>query len=155
VPDEEIKAKENMKMAGVNKVILVGNLGQDPELRYTASGTPVCKLRVATSERWTDREGNRQEKTEWHSVNFWKRQAEVCAQYLHKGSQVYIEGSIQNDTWEQDGVKRYSYSIQGRVLQMLGSKNDGGGRSEPEWPDPEDPSNYHGGSPVDEQDIPF
>lgn len=143
-------------MAGVNKVILVGRLGADPELRYTPSGAAVCKLRLATSESWKDREGNRQEKTEWHSVTAWRKLAEICAQFLQKGNQVYIEGSIQNDVWEQDGVKRYSYSIQARNMVMLGSRNSGGG-SEPEWPDPDDPNNYQGGNApgTPEDDIPF
>lgn len=114
-------------MAGVNKVILLGNLGADPELRYTAGGTPVAKLRIATSRKWTDKDGNKQEKTEWHSVTFWRKTAEICGQYLFKGSQVYIEGELQNDTWEQDGVKRYSYTIHGYTMQMLGSRRGGGG----------------------------
>lgn len=139
-------------MAGVNKVILVGNLGQDPELRYTAGGTPVCKLRIATSRKWTDQAGNKQEKTEWHTVTFWRKLAEVCAQYLHKGSQIYVEGELQNETWEQDGMKRYSYSIQGREMQMLGSKNGGGSyqASQPEGDAGYVPTGYS-----DPEDIPF
>jgi single-strand DNA-binding protein len=144
-------------MAGVNKVILVGNLGQDPELRYTASGTPVVKLRIATSRKWTDRDGNRQEKTEWHSVTAWRKLAEICAQYLSKGRQVYIEGELQNDTWEQDGVKRYSYSIQVREMVMLGGNRGNGG----EAGSGENESNWPDGTPVEtqasgaEDDIPF
>ena len=89
---------------GVNKVILIGNLGADPELRYTASGTAVAKFRIATSETFTDRQGTRQERTEWHRITAWGKLAEICGQYLSKGRQVYIEGRIRSDTWEQEGT---------------------------------------------------
>jgi single-strand DNA-binding protein len=134
-------------MAGVNKVILVGNLGADPELRYTASGTAVAKFRIATSERFTDREGNRQERTEWHRIVAWRKLAEICGQYLAKGKQVYIEGRIRNDSWEKDGVKQYSYEIVADNMVMLG-----GGRV----PDREADAPFEpppGGTPED--DIPF
>ena len=134
-------------MAGVNKVILVGNLGADPELRYTASGTAVAKFRIATSERFTDREGNRQERTEWHRIVAWRKLAEICGQYLAKGKQVYIEGKIRNDTWEKDGVKQYSYEIVADNMVMLG-----GGRG----PDRDADAPFGpppGGTPED--DIPF
>lgn len=131
---------------GVNKVILVGNLGADPELRYTANGTAVAKFRIATSETFTDRQGARQERTEWHRITAWGKLAEICGQYLSKGRQVYIEGRIRSDTWEQDGVKRYSYEIVADTMRMLGQ---GRGDREPEGPfaPPE------GGVPED--DIPF
>ena len=112
---------------GVNKVILVGNLGEDPELRYTASGTAVAKFSVATSESFTDKAGAKQERTEWHRITAWGKLAEICGQYLSKGKMVYIEGKIRSDTWEQDGVKRYSYEIVADTMRMLG-----GGRSERE-----------------------
>jgi single-strand DNA-binding protein len=136
-------------MAGVNKVILVGNLGADPEVRYTAGGTAVAKFRIATTERFTDKDGNRQERTEWHRVVAWRKLAEICGQYLSKGKQVYIEGRIRNDTWEKDGVKQYSYEIVADTMQMLGTP---GGRSQEREPEPpfEPPS---GGAPED--DIPF
>jgi single-strand DNA-binding protein len=135
-------------MAGVNKVILVGNLGADPELRYTASGTAVAKFRIATSERFTDREGNRQERTEWHRIVAWRKLAEICGQYLAKGKQVYIEGKIRNDTWEKDGVKQYSYEIVADNMVMLGGAGRGPEReSEPPFGPPP------GGTPED--DIPF
>jgi single-strand DNA-binding protein len=134
-------------MAGVNKVILVGNLGADPEVRYTADGTAVCKFRIATTEKFKDRQGNMQERTEWHRVVAWRKLAEICGQYLSKGKQVYIEGKIRNDSWEQEGVKRYSYEIVADTMQMLGGP--GNRVQEPESPfgPPE------GGGPED--DIPF
>ncbi|MEJ2071430.1 MAG: single-stranded DNA-binding protein [Syntrophobacterales bacterium] len=131
---------------GVNKVILIGNLGADPELRYTASGTAVAKFRIATSETFTDRQGTRQERTEWHRITAWGKLAEICGQYLSKGRQVYIEGRIRSDTWEQDGVKRYSYEIVADTMRMLGQ-----GRGERETEAPFSPP--EGGVPDD--DIPF
>jgi single-strand DNA-binding protein len=134
-------------MAGVNKVILVGNLGADPEVRYTASGTAVAKFRIATTERFTDKDGNRQERTEWHRVVAWRKLAEICGQYLSKGKQVYIEGRIRNDTWEKDGVKQYSYEIVADTMQMLGGPGTRLQEPEPPFGPPE------GGAPED--DIPF
>lgn len=136
-------------MAGVNKVILVGHLGADPEMRYTADGTAVCKFRIATTEKYKDRQGNMQERTEWHRITAWRKLAEICGQYLAKGKQVYIEGKIRSDTWEQEGVKRYSYEIVADTMQMLGGGQGRGPEREPEAPfgPPE------GGAPED--DIPF
>ncbi len=131
---------------GVNRVILVGNLGADPELRYTASGTAVAKFRIATSETYTDKAGAKQERTEWHRITAWGKLAEICGQYLSKGRMVYIEGRIRSDTWEQDGVKRYSYEIVADTMRMLG-----GGRGERETEAPFAPP--EGGVPED--DIPF
>ena len=137
-------------MAGVNKVILVGNLGADPEMRYTASGTAVANFNIATSERYKDREGNWQELTEWHRVVAWDKLAEICGQYLSKGKQVYIEGRIQSDSYEdkETGQKRYAYKIVARDMKMLGSPGRGPER-EPEAPFEPPP----GGVP--EEDIPF
>ena len=113
---------------GINKVILVGNLGQDPELRYTGSGTAVCNMRVATSESYKDRDGNMVENTEWHTVVAWARLAEICGEYPKKGSQAYFEGSLQTRQWEdKDGNTRYSTEIKVREMQMLGGKGGGGG----------------------------
>ncbi len=140
-------------MASVNKVILVGNLGSDPDLKYTAGGTAVCKMRIATTDSYKDRDGNKQSKTEWHSVTAWRKLAEICAQYLHKGSQVYIEGKLQNDQWEQDGVKRYGYSIQVRDMVMLGGKGGGGNHEEPGFEPLPDRNEAGGGN--DPDDIPF
>jgi len=110
----------------VNKVILVGWLGQDPELRHTADGTAVCNLSVATSETWKDQKGNDQKRTEWHRVVFWRRLAEIATQYLKKGSQVYIEGKIQSREYEDinaPGTKRKAYEIIAHDLRMLDKQN--------------------------------
>jgi single-strand DNA-binding protein len=112
----------------VNKVILIGNLGQDPELRYTGSGTAVCNLRLATNESYKDSNGELVEKTEWHSVVAWARLAEICGEYLKKGSQVYFEGSLQTRQWEdKDGQTRYTTEIKAREMMMLDSKGGSGG----------------------------
>ena len=109
---------------GVNKVILVGNLGADPETRYTASGGAITNIRVATSESWRDKQtGENQERTEWHRVVFFSRLAEIAGEYLRKGSQVYIEGSLRTNKWQgQDGQDRYSTEIVANEMQMLGSR---------------------------------
>lgn len=114
---------------GINKVILVGNLGADPEVRYTGSGTAIATLSVATSESWTDKQsGEKQERTEWHRVKLFGRLAEIAGEYLKKGRQIYIEGSLRTDKYTgQDGVERYSTDIIGNEMQMLGGGNEGGG----------------------------
>ncbi|MBI5901460.1 MAG: single-stranded DNA-binding protein [Rhodocyclales bacterium] len=110
-------------MASVNKVILVGNLGADPEIRYLPSGEAVANLRLATTDTWKDKDGNKQEATEWHRVSFFGRQAEVCGQYLKKGSQIYVEGSIRTRKWQdKEGQDRYSTEIRGDRMQMLGGR---------------------------------
>src|SRR5512135_2270371 len=119
-------------MAGVNKVILVGHLGADPEMRYTADGTAVCNFRIATTERFKDRQGNMQERTEWHKIVAWRKLAETCGQYLSKGKQVYVEGKIRNETWEKDGTKQYSYKIEADTIRFLGSPGGGNRMPEPE-----------------------
>ena len=115
---------------GVNKVILIGNLGADPETRYTASGNAVTNIRLATTDSWRDRQsGERQERTEWHRVVFFSRLAEIAAEYLRKGSQCYIEGQIRTNKWQgQDGQDRYSTEIVANEMQMLGGRGGGGGR---------------------------
>ena len=117
----------------VNKVILVGRLGKDPELKYTASGTPFCRFSMATDDVWNDKSsGERQEKTEWHNIVVWDRLAEICNQYLTKGRQVYIEGSLQTREWDdQEGNKRKTTEIRAREMVMLGSgsgEGSGGGQ---------------------------
>jgi single-strand DNA-binding protein len=110
---------------GVNKAILVGNLGSDPEMRYTPSGQGVCEFRVATNESWNDKNGQRQERTEWHRIVVWGKRAEVCSKYLSKGRSVYVEGRIQTRTYDdKDGNKRYITEIVAQDVQFLG----GGGR---------------------------
>ncbi|MGE0384530.1 MAG: single-stranded DNA-binding protein [Gammaproteobacteria bacterium] len=115
---------------GINKVMLIGNLGADPEVRYTAGGSAVANVRLATAESWKDKQtGETQERTEWHRVVFFGRLAEIVAEYLRKGSQVYVEGRLQTREWEKDGVKRYSTEIVANDMQMLGGRG-GGARSE-------------------------
>jgi single-strand DNA-binding protein len=114
-------------MAGINKVILVGRLGQDVELKYTASSDAVASMSVATSENWTDKSGQRQEKTEWHRVVMFRKLAEIAGQYLKKGSQVYIEGKLQTNKWQDNtGADRYTTQIVANSMQMLDSKNSAG-----------------------------
>jgi single-strand DNA-binding protein len=113
-------------MAGINKVILVGNLGRDPEVRYTPSGTAVANFTLATTETWTDRDGQKQSHTEWHRIVAWRRLGEICGEYLSKGRQVYIEGRIRTREWEdQDGNKRRTTEIEAQTMQMLGSRDQG------------------------------
>jgi len=148
-------------MGSVNKVIIVGNLGADPETRYTADGKPVTTMRVATSEKWTDRDGHAQEKTEWHRIVVWGKQAEHCSQYLSKGRSVYLEGRLQTREWEdKEGVKRFTTEVVAdRVVFLGGGSGDsarqegdagsrgnaGGGRGRAEHRDQEDDqaSDFH------------
>lgn len=143
-------------MSGVNKVILIGNLGANPELRYTQGQQAVANLRLATTEKWTDKSGQKQEATEWHRVVVWGKQAEICGQYLTKGRQVYIEGSIRTRQWQdQQGQKRYTTEIVARNVQMLGGRGersaDDPGATVP--PDESTIRDDFGGGPDD--DIPF
>lgn len=111
-----------------NLVILIGNLGDDPTVRYTQSGAPVASFRVATTERWKGQDGQMQEQTEWHSIVAWKRLAEICGEYLTKGSRVYIEGKLQTRKWEdQDGNARYTTEVVAREMKMLSARSEGGG----------------------------
>jgi len=114
---------------GVNKVILIGNLGADPETRYTAGGSAVTNVRLATTETWRDKQsGEQQENTEWHRVVFFGRLAEIAAEYLRKGSQCYVEGRIRTDKWQgKDGQDRYTTEIVARELTLLGGRGEGGG----------------------------
>lgn len=120
-------------MASVNKVILIGNLGRDPETRYAPSGDAICNLTIATSEQWKDKAtGERREATEWHRVVFFGRVAEVAAQYLRKGSQIYVEGRLQTRKWQdKDGQDRYTTEIRGDEMKMLGSRQGMGGGDAP------------------------
>ena len=112
-------------MASVNKVILIGNLGKDPEVRYTADGTAVASFSIATSQRWTNKDGERAERTEWHKIVAWRKLGEICGQYLSKGKQVYIEGRLQTRSWEdKDGNKRWTTEIVAQTMQMLGRAGD-------------------------------
>ena len=121
-------------MASVNKAIIVGNLGKDPEVRYTASGEAMCNITVATSENWKDKAtGEKKELTEWHRISFFGKLAEICGQYLKKGSQVYVEGSIRTRKWtDKDGQERYTTEIRGDEMKMLGAAPAGGQRQQSE-----------------------
>lgn len=111
---------------GINKVILVGNLGDDPATKYTQGGMAVTEVRLATTSVRKDRDGNQQERTEWHRVKFFGKLAEIAGEYLRKASQVYVEGSIRYDKYEKDGVERYTTEILADEMQMLGGKQEGG-----------------------------
>ncbi len=117
----------------LNKVMLIGNLGKDPEVRYTASGDAVVNLTLATSESWKDKNtGEKKEKTEWHRVVFWGKQAEIIAQYTSKGSQLYVEGQLETRKWtDQAGIDKYTTEIKGRNFSFLSKKSDGGNQGQP------------------------
>lgn len=117
-------------MASVNKVILVGNLGRDPELRYTQQGTAVANFTLATNENFQKKDGSREERTEWHRIVAWGKTGELCSQYLSKGRTVYIEGRIQTREWEnKEGQKQKTTEIVAQTVQFLGGRGEGGGRS--------------------------
>lgn len=146
-------------MSGVNKAILVGHLGADPELRHTQSGTAVATFRIATTERYNDRSGERQERTEWHRIVAWAKLAEICNNYLKKGKQVYIEGRIQTRQWEdQSGTTRYTTEIVANNMVMLGRAGDVA-NDIPAQQSPPDPvaqeSGSGGGGGSDDDDLPF
>jgi single-strand DNA-binding protein len=139
---------------GINKVILVGNLGADPETRYSAGGTAITSLRLATSESWMDKQsGERQERTEWHRVKLFGKLAEIAGEYLKKGRQVYIEGSLRTDKYtDKDGIERYTTDIVANEMQMLGGGGEGGGsggggfqRERPQGGQRQGGGNYGGG----------
>ncbi|HXC92505.1 MAG TPA: single-stranded DNA-binding protein, partial [Geobacteraceae bacterium] len=117
-------------MASLNKVMLIGNLGKDPEVRYTTSGTAVASFSLATTDKIKNKSGEWEEKTEWHNITLWARLAEIAGEYLSKGKPVYIEGRLQTRKWQdKDGKDRYTTEIVGEKMQMLSAKGDGGGRS--------------------------
>ncbi|MBI5511824.1 MAG: single-stranded DNA-binding protein [Deltaproteobacteria bacterium] len=155
-------------MAGgsVNKVILIGRLGADPEVRYTPSGMPVANFRIATSESWNDKQGQRQEKTEWHRIVVWGKLAELCGQYLSKGRQVYVEGRLQTRQWDdRDGNKRFTTEVQAREVTFLGGRGEGGeGKRAPAPGEPagdkpqattDEPGFDYGPPPMSDDDVPF
>ncbi len=154
-------------MKSVNKVILVGNLGKDPEIKYTPQGTPVAKFSLATNERFKDKDGNWQDRTEWHNIVLWQRLAEIAGEYLKKGSKVYIEGRLRTDSWDdkQTGQKKYMTNIVGNDLVLLGGRGVGGesagssrGAAAGNSFDQRTPEAEHAGasaSPITDEDIPF
>jgi single-strand DNA-binding protein len=144
---------------GINKVILVGNVGQDPETRYMPNGGAVTNLSIATSETWKDKSnGEQQERTEWHRVVFYQRLAEIVAEYVKKGSKLYVEGRLQTRSWEQDGVKRYATEIIANEMQMLdgrgGSGGEGGGGSYQSSQPQQRSSGGGSGAPRNQQPVP-
>jgi single-strand DNA-binding protein len=134
----------------MNRVVLIGNLGGDPEVRYTAAGTAVGKFSLATSRKFTGKDGQKQEKTEWHRIVAWAKLAEICGQYLTKGKKVMIEGRIEYGSYEKDGVKHYTTDIIAENMEMLGGNGQGNGNQSRE----EDPFGPPPGG-VPEDDIPF
>lgn len=137
----------------VNKVILIGNLGADPELRYTSGGTPVADLRLATSRKWTDKSGQQQEDTQWHRVVVWGKQGETCKEYLSKGRQVYVEGRLQTRQWEdRDGNKRWTTEVVAENVRFLGGGGRGGGGG---FDGPPPPDDRDAPAEMGDDDIPF
>ena len=138
-------------MASVNKVILIGHLGADPEISTTQGGTSLAKFRIATTDTWKDRTtGERQERTEWHSIVAWDKLAQICGEYLHKGKMVYVEGSLQTRSWDDaSGQKRYKTEIKANNVLMLSPRVDGAARGE--FPQAVAPA----GTPDDDDDVPF
>jgi single-strand DNA-binding protein len=138
----------------INKVILIGNLGADPELRYTSGGSAVADLRLATSRKWTAKDGTSKEETEWHRVVVWGKQAETCKEYLSKGRQVYVEGRLQTRQWEdRDGNKRYTTEVVAENVKFLGG--GGGGRGATGAGEPPPPSDGDAPTNLGDDDIPF
>jgi single-strand DNA-binding protein len=121
-----------MAGGGINKVIIVGNLGRDPEVRYMPDGTAVTNFSVATTETWKDKQtGEKKERTEWHRIVAWRSLGEICGKYLSKGRQVYVEGKLQTRSWEKDGVTHYMTEIVATDVQFLGGREDSGGGARP------------------------
>ena len=147
-----------MSRGGVNKVILIGNLGADPEVRYTPDGVPVANFNLATTESWTDRNGERQERTEWHKIVAWRKLAEIAGQYLKKGSRIYVEGKLQTRSWEdQNGQRRYMTEVIANDLQMLDSRGEAsasGAAQQASEPGPAPASDYSSVGDGDD-DLPF
>jgi len=145
----------------VNKVMLIGNLGRDPEIRYTTGGQAVANFTIATTEKYTNKSGEKQEDTEWHRIVAWGRLAEICGEYLSKGRMVYIEGSIKTRSWEdKEGNTRYTTEVVARNMQMLGGQGGQGGRTEapsPSTPDEKVPADFdiEDDSFGSDDDIPF
>ena len=144
----------------LNKAILIGRLGRDPEVRYMPNGDAVCNFSIATSETWKDQHGQKQERTEWHNITLYRRMAEVAGQYLKKGSQVYIEGRIQSRKYTgKDGIERTAYEIIGSEMKMLGGGNDGGQQNAQHTP-PAPPRRQDSAAPAQpvddiDDDVPF
>lgn len=150
-------------MAGVNKVILIGNLGKDPEVRHLESGATVANFPIATTETYKDRNGNRQEQTEWHNIVLWRGLADIAEKYLKKGNQIYVEGKIRTRSWEdKDGNTRYTTEVVGDNMTMLGGRSDGGssegssaGSNQPAQKTQESQATHTSVNDEDDDDLPF
>ena len=143
-------------MSGVNKVILVGRLGNDPEVRYTQDGSAVASFSIATSDEWKDKEtGDKKERTEWHRIVAWRKLGEICGEYLSKGRQVYVEGKLQTRSWEKDGVTRYTTEIVASDVQFLGGRESGAVSSQNQTGAREMNASGPSGSGPQDDDIPF
>lgn len=155
-------------MAGVNKVIILGRLGKDPEMRSFESGSQVCRIVVATSESYTDKQGQKVEKTEWHNISLWGKLADIANTYLKKGSEVYVEGKLQTNSYEADGVTKYSTEILANTINLIGGKAEGSSAMQnndqvasapntaPKTPSPKKATNAAlGGNDDDDDDLPF
>jgi len=143
--------------SSVNKVILIGRLGKDPEIRSTPQGTTVAKFTIATDERFTDRNGEKQERTEWHNITAWSKLAEICGQYLKKGKLVYIEGSLRTESWEDKDTKqkRYRTEIVAQNMQMLDRKGDEGGGGGGSYSGAKRGPSASQEPPEDDEEVPF
>jgi|TARA_B100001057_G_scaffold342017_1_gene342903 single-strand DNA-binding protein len=147
-----------MAQSGINKVILLGNLGQDPEVRYTAGGVPIANISIATSNSWKDKNsGETVEQTEWHRIVFFNRLAEIVEQYLKKGSKIYVEGQLRTNSWEDKntGEKKYRTEIVAREMQMLSSKGEMGQQNQDSGLDQSSQNSQEESVPWDDEDIPF
>ena len=143
-------------MASINKVILIGNLGSDPEVKYTPSGSAVANFNIATNERWKDASGQDQERTEWHKIVVWGKQAENCGQYLSKGRTAYIEGRLQTREWnDKEGNKRYTTEVVAQTVQFLGGPGAGGGERAKSYESAPSPKVPVTANATSEDDIPF
>lgn len=143
-------------MASVNKAIIIGNLGKDPEVRYSASGVAVCNVSVATTRAWKTKEGEKQEETEWHRVVFYDKLAEIAGEYLKKGRPVYVEGRLKTRKWQdKDGVDKYTTEIVCDHMQMLGARDDAPAEKKVEKAQPKHAQKHGGGFDSMDDDIPF
>ncbi|MEW6674182.1 MAG: single-stranded DNA-binding protein [Thermodesulfobacteriota bacterium] len=143
-------------MAGINKVILIGRLGNDPEVRYTQDGSAVASFSIATSDEWKDKEsGEKKERTEWHRIVAWRKLGEICGEYLSKGRQVYVEGKLQTRSWEKDGVTRYTTEIIASDVQFLGGRETGNTSSQNQYGGRDADVSGPAGSGPQDDDIPF
>ena len=144
-------------MSGINKVIVLGRVGKDPEMKYMTNGEAVVNFSIATSETWKDKQGEKKEKTEWHNCVAYRKLAEIIGEYVKKGSLIYVEGKLQTSSWEKEGVKHYKTEINVNEMQMLGGKSEGSNEPKDEFQKEAGKQGMTGGKPSDnfDSDIPF